>query len=56
MAESNSCAPIQESFFSFSHPYSIIIMIIAIIGVIAVVFISIVFEIQWRTPVVVENK
>ena len=52
MVGSNSCVSIQESFLSFRHPYSIIIMIIAVIGLIAVVFTSIVFGIQWTTPVV----
>ena len=52
MVGSNSCVPIQESFLSFRHPYSIIIMIIAVIGLIGVVFTSIVFGIQWTTPVV----
>lgn len=49
---SSECAVLQESFLSFDHVFSIIIMIIAIIGLGCVVFTLIVFAIYWTTPVV----
>ena len=49
---SRSCVPLKTSFLNFSHPYSIIIMIIAFIGLVAVAFTLIVFIKFWNTPVV----
>ena len=49
---SYGCVPIPESFLSFSHPYSIVIMILAVVGLIAVVATCAVFGVFWTTPVV----
>ena len=49
---SERCVPIQESFLDPGHPYSIIIMTIAILGLGGVVFVVVVFAVFWRTPVV----
>ena len=49
---SSACVVLGESFLSFDHPYSIIIMIIAIIGLVCVAFTVVVFAMFWTTPVV----
>lgn len=49
---SSDCVVLQESFLAFDHAYSILIMIIAIIGLGCVVFTAVVFGIFWTTPVV----
>jgi metabotropic glutamate receptor 2/3/metabotropic glutamate receptor 6/7/8 len=49
---SERCVPIEESFLEASHPYSIIIMIVAIIGLVGVAFSMGVFAVFWKTPVV----
>ena len=52
MNGSISCVSLKQSFLNFSHPYSIIIMIIAFIGFVAVAFTSVIFIKFWNTPVV----
>ena len=49
---SNHCVGLQEEFLRINHPFSIIIMIIALIGLLGVVFTSIVYGLYWKTPVV----
>ena len=49
---SERCVPIRESFLEVTHPYSIIIMIVAIIGLGGVVLVIVVFALFWTTPVV----
>ena len=49
---STECIPIPESFLSHSHPYSIVIVIVAILGLTLVVATVIIFAIFWKTPVV----
>lgn len=49
---SDRCVGLQESFLSFNHVYSIIIMIVALIGLCLVVFTVVVMGIYWTTPVV----
>lgn len=46
------CVPIPESFLEVTHPYSIIIMIVAIIGLGGVVLVVVVFGFFWTTPVI----
>ena len=52
MNGSDSCVVLKESFLSFSHPYSIIIIIISIAGLVAAAVTFIVFIKFWNTPVV----
>ena len=49
---SNSCVLISETFLDFGDPYSIVITIIASLGLVAVVFVVIIFGLNWNTPVV----
>ena len=49
---SNGCVSIEESFLRIDHPYSIIIAIMAIVGLMGVVFTAVVFVVFWKTPVV----
>ena len=52
MNGSSHCVSLKQSFLDFSHPYSIIIMIIALTGLVAVAFTLIVFIKFWNTPLV----
>lgn len=49
---SDSCVFIPETFLSFDNPYSIVIAIIASLGLLMVLFVAIVFGLHWNTPVV----
>ncbi len=49
---STECIPIPESFLSYGHPYSIVIVIVAILGLTLVLATVIIFAIFWKTPVV----
>lgn len=49
---SNSCVPVEESFLSGDHPYSIIIIIITILGLACVAFTTVVYAVYWTTPVI----
>ena len=49
---SNGCVPIEERFLEFSHPWAIIIVLIAIIGLICVTATAIIFGIYWNTKIV----
>ena len=49
---STECIPIPESFLDYSHPYSIVIVIVAILGLTLVVATVIIFAIFWKTPVI----
>ena len=46
------CTPIPETFLQYSNPWSIAILIVAILGILAVIGTSIVFYIFWNTPVI----
>ena len=52
MNGSDGCVHLKVSFLSFSHPYSIIIIIIALSGLILVTSTLVVFVKYWNTPVV----
>jgi len=47
-----SCVAIPEVFLSFKHPYSIIITIIALVGLLLVCLVLVIFAFYWKTPVV----
>ena len=49
---SSSCEPLKQSFLSYSHPFSIIIMIITGTGFLFVIFTLVVFAKYWNTPIV----
>ena len=49
---STECLPIPQSFLDYSHPYSIVIIVVAIIGLVLVVATVVIFIIRWKTPVV----
>lgn len=49
---SDNCVPIPETILEFGHPWSIIIAIIAIIGLICVIATAVIFGIYWKTKVI----
>ena len=49
---STQCIPVPRSFLDYSHPYSIVIVIVAILGLFLVIATVIIFLIYWTTPVV----
>ena len=49
---STECVPIPVSFLDYGHPYSIVIVIVAILGLTLVLATVIIFAIFWKTPVV----
>ena len=49
---SNGCVHIEESYLKPSHAWSIVLILLAIIGLLAVVFVSGVFIYFWNTPIV----
>ena len=49
---SDSCLSIPESFIHYGDPFSIVVMILSIIGLIAVAVTTFLYIISWKTPVV----
>ncbi|XP_064387120.1 metabotropic glutamate receptor 3-like isoform X2 [Halichondria panicea] len=49
---SDSCVPIPDSFIRYSDAFSIIVIILAVLGLIAVAAVTITYVIYWKTPVV----
>ena len=49
---SNGCVDIEESYLKLSDGWSIVLILLAIIGLLAVVFVSGVFMYFWNTPIV----
>ena len=49
---SDSCVPISESFIRHSDPFSIVVIILAILGLIAVMATTVIYIIFWKTTVV----
>ena len=49
---SDSCLPITETFIRHSDPFSIVVIILAVFGLIAVIATTVVYIIFWKTPVV----
>ena len=49
---SDDCVPIRETILEFSHPWSVTIAVIALIGLICVVATAVIFGIYWKTKVI----
>ena len=49
---STSCVEVEEVYLKYSDVFSIILIILAIGGVLAVVFVTVVFGLYWNTPIV----
>ena len=49
---STGCVDIAESFLEYSNPWAITLILLALIGILVIVFVSIVFGIFWNTPIV----
>ena len=52
MNGSDFCVPISESFIHYSDPFSIVVIILAILELIAVLATTVIYFIFWKTPVV----
>ena len=48
----SKCIQMEETFLQYSHPYSVLIMIIALAGFGPVLFAVILYIIHWNTPIV----
>ena len=49
---SSYCVPIPETYLNFNHPWSIILLLLAIFGLLGVAIVTVVFAIYWNTPVI----
>ena len=49
---SDDCVAIEESFIEYSDPWSIVVLIISILGLVVVAVTACIFGIHWTTPVV----
>ena len=49
---SSSCVPIQESYLHFNEPFTIVLMVLAIIGLILVVFVTGSLIYFWNRPII----
>ena len=49
---SDDCVAIEESFIEYSDPWSIVVLIISILGLVIVAVTSCIFGIHWTAPVV----
>ena len=49
---SNACVALEESYLRYENPWSIVLIISAIIGLIGVVFVAVVLGIFWNTAIV----
>ena len=49
---SSYCVPIPETYLPFNHPWSIILMILSILGLLSVVTATVIFATYWNTPVI----
>lgn len=49
---STSCVALEESYLRYSDAWSIVLMIMAIIGLISVVFVSVALGLYWNTPII----
>ena len=49
---SSYCVPIAETFLTFNHPWSIVLMILAILGLLGVATATVIFAAYWNTPVI----
>ena len=49
---SSHCVPIPETYLKFNHPWSVIIMVLAVLGLVSVSAATVVFALYWNTPVI----
>ena len=49
---STSCVKVEEVYLKYSDIFSLVLMILAVGGMLAVIFVSIVFSLYWNTPIV----
>ena len=49
---SSYCVPIPETFLRFNHAWSIILILLAILGLLSVIAATVIFAIYWNTPVI----
>ena len=49
---SDDCVAIEESFIEYNDPWSIVVLIISILGLVVVTVTACIFGIHWTTPVV----
>ena len=49
---SSDCVPIPETYLKFNHPWSVIIMVLAVLGLVSVSAATVVFALYWNTPVI----
>ena len=51
-AGSNSCIQIPETYLSISHPLSIVVLMISMVGLLCTVAVATIFAFYWKTPVI----
>ena len=49
---SNACVALEESYLRYENPWSIVLMIVAIVGLISVIFVAVVYGIFWNTAII----
>ncbi len=49
---SDGCMSIPESFIRYSDPFSIVVILLAVLGLIAVLFVTIMYVIYWGAPII----
>ena len=49
---SSYCIPLPETYLQFNHPWSIILLLLAIFGLVGVAVVTVIFAIYWNTPVI----
>ena len=49
---SSYCVPLDEIYLRFNHAWSIILMLLAILGLVGVAIATVIFAIYWNTPVI----
>ena len=49
---SSYCVPIPETFLMFNHPWSIVLMVFAVLGLLGVATATVIFAAYWNTPVI----
>ena len=49
---SSGCVKIEEVFLTFSHPWSIVIVVLSVLGLLCVAATTVIFGMKWTSPVV----
>ena len=49
---SSYCVQIPDTYLKFNHPWSIILMLLAILGLVGVTIATVAFAVYWNTPVI----